>query len=419
MYPKELDHLPNETGVNNPHVVDGTTEVTQGLYTREEINEKILKGEVVFLRGKKESCLVGEGMLIKVNTSVGVSSKNLTSYNKEIDKINYLSFVEYHPDIMMDLSIVNMDSPLYEYIIDRVGIPVGTLPHYLCFDPKNGIDDSRFLNEIERQARAGVAFMTFHPTPTKSLVEKSTKLRKTPFTSRGGGLVIFDMYNKPRRENVISDLFPEILDILKRHKVALSIGSTFRPANIFDALDTVHREEFERQGIFIEKAKKEGVPVIFEGVGHMTLDKIIKYAEMVRQYKIPFMPLGPIPTETGVGMDHISSVIGSTFMAQLGAAHIFNTITREEHTGGVPSKESIDEALRSVRIASHIVDVSRFTEVSSTDKSISDKRTENVSCVVSGADLKDGVRKVGCSRCGYECPLRIVGKLANRIQPEK
>lgn len=418
MYPKEVNHLTREIGINSFPLND-VAELTQGLYTREEINKKMSCGEVVLLKGKKESCLVGEGMLVKVNTSIGVGSKSSTGYKKEIDKIDYLSSVEYHPDIMMDLSIVALNSPLYKYIIDRVGIPVGTLPHYLCFDPKNGINDSLFLSEIEKQAMAGVAFMTFHPTPTKSLVEKSMQLRKAPFTSRGGGLVIFDMYNKPRNENLISDLFPEILDILKRNRVALSIGSTFRPANIFDALDTVHKEEFERQGIFIEKAKRAGVPVIFEGVGHMTLNKIVEYAEMIRQYKIPYMPLGPIPTEIGIGMDHISSVIGSTFMAQLGAAHIFNTITREEHTGGIPSRESIDEALRSARIASHIVDLSRFPKTSSIDKLISDQRTENASCVVSGFDLKSEAKRSGCSRCGYECPLRIVKKLANKIQPEK
>ena len=214
-------------------------------------------------------------------------------------------------------------------------------------------------------------------------------------------------------------MFPEILDILRKYRVVLSVGSTFRPANIFDALDAVHKEEFERQGIFIEMAKKAGVSVIFEGVGHMTLDKIVEYAKMIRLYKIPFMPLGPIPTETSVGMDHISSVIGSTSMAQLGAAHIFNTITREEHTGGIPSIESIDEALRSVRIAGHIIDLSRFPKMSSTDKLISDQRAESVCCVATEISLGGGLNATGCLRCGYECPLRIIGKVTGKIKSEK
>lgn len=415
MNPKEADRLIRETGVNNQLSVNGVAEFIQGLYTEAEIKEKILRGKVVMLKGKRESCLVGEGMLIKVNTSVGVSSKSPASYNKEIEKINYLSSVEYCPDIMMDLSIVNTSTPLYGYIINHVGVPTGTLPHYLCFEHKNGINNSQFLKEIEKQASAGVAFMTFHPTPTKDLVEKSMKLRKTPFTSRGGGLVIFDMYSRSKSENIISDLFPEILAILKKYDVAISIGSTFRPANIFDALDSIHKEEFERQGFFIEMAKKAGVPVMFEGVGHMTLDKIVEYSRMIRSYNVLFMPLGPIPTEVGIGMDHISSVIGSVFMARLGAAHIFNTITREEHTGGIPSKESLDEALKSTRIASHIVDISRFFQVSSVDQSIKDKRVENVSCVASGAISKDGIRETGCSRCGYECPLRIAKKLEKKL----
>ena len=38
---------------------------------------------------------------------------------------------------------------------------------------------------IEGQAKAGVAFMTLHPTPTKELYIKSTQTRATPITSRG------------------------------------------------------------------------------------------------------------------------------------------------------------------------------------------------------------------------------------------
>ena len=152
MCTRETGSLSSEMGVNNPSTVDDTTELTQELYTKEEVNEKLLSGKVVFLKGVKRSCLVGEGMLIKVNTSVGVGSRNPAGYKKEINKIDYLSSVGYRPDIMMDLSIVTLGSPLYKYIINTVGIPVGTLPHYLCFDSKNGIDDSLFLNEIEKQA---------------------------------------------------------------------------------------------------------------------------------------------------------------------------------------------------------------------------------------------------------------------------
>ena len=96
MYPKEVDHLTRETGVNNPLLVNGVIEFVQGLYTEVEINERVLRGEVVLLKGKKESSLVGEGMLIKVNTSVGVSSKNSNSYNREIDKIKCLQ-TPYRP----------------------------------------------------------------------------------------------------------------------------------------------------------------------------------------------------------------------------------------------------------------------------------------------------------------------------------
>lgn len=46
------------------------------------------------------------------------------------------------------------------------------------------------------------------------------------------------------------------------------------------------------------------------------------------------MPLGPIPTDIAIGMDHIAAAIGATIMGIEGCANIISTVTREEHTGG-------------------------------------------------------------------------------------
>ena len=169
--------------------------------------------------------------------------------------------------------------------------------------------------------------------------------------------------------------------------MAVSIGTTFRPSNVLDALDIVHREEYESQAIFIELAKQAGVPVMMEGVGHMTLDKIGEYAEMVKRYGVPFMPLGPTTTDAAVGEDHISSAIGSAYMAFLGAAHVLNSMTREEHTGRIPTLESILEGLRAARIAEHTVNIARFPQVLEPDRDIAQKRAGNYTCVVEGGLL--------------------------------
>ena len=388
----------------------GIEEVRDGLISRSDFRERVRLGEAIILNGKRRQVAIGNGLLVKVNTSIGLNGvatkKNIQT---ELAKVRKFSSLGYGPDIMMDLSIKKTDPPMYELVAEEFGGPVGALPHYLCYQ-KGEIRDDELLRMVEDQARAGVAFFTLHPTPDKELYLKSLEVRRTACTSRGGGIVIDDLLKNDREGNVIADNFSEILAIVKKYGCAVSIGSAFRPSNVVEGLDEIHLEEFRRQLIFINKAKDAGVPVMMEGVGHMTLDAIAVYSEMVKGYNVPFMPLGPITTDAAVGEDHISNAIGGSYMALLGAAHVLNTVTREEHTGKVPTKESILESLKAVRIAEHSVNIARFKSRLEPDVDVIDKRANNYTCVVEGGIFtKSSERRfsMGCSRCGVECPLLV------------
>jgi phosphomethylpyrimidine synthase len=65
-----------------------------------------------------------------------------------------------------------------------------------------------------------------------------------------------------------------------------------------------------------------------EGVGHIRLSDMEKYAKIIKRINVPFMPLGPIPTDASVGFDHIASAIGASHLGFLGVAKIFHSITR-------------------------------------------------------------------------------------------
>jgi phosphomethylpyrimidine synthase len=77
---------------------------------------------------------------------------------------------------------------------------------------------------------------------------------------------------KKRDLNVFSENFDEILNLCKKYDVSLNIGTAFRPASIIDALDEVHTKELLEQKKYIDLAKKKGVRVAFEAVGHATLN---------------------------------------------------------------------------------------------------------------------------------------------------
>jgi len=111
------------------------------------------------------------------------------------------------------------------------------------------------------------------------------------------------------------------------------------------------------------------------------------------------MPLGPIPTDIAVGMDHVSSAIGATIMGLEGSANILATVTREEHTGGRPTIESTTESIKTARIAAHIIDIHNLND-DMMDLEVARARAESATCVL-GSGTKC------CDRCQELCPLMI------------
>jgi phosphomethylpyrimidine synthase len=67
--------------------------------------------------------------------------------------------------------------------------------------------------------------------------------------------------------------------------------------------------------------------------------------------------LGPLPTDVGLGYDHVTSAIGGALAATAGADFLCY-VTRSEHLG-LPSIEEAREAVVVCRIAAHIADIAK------------------------------------------------------------
>lgn len=356
----------------------------------DDFKKCLSNNNIVKLKGLKRSICVGQGLSLKVNTSVGLS--NIYFMNEELDKINSIISHKYHPDIMMDLSTVAAPKPIYKSIIEEIGCPVGTIPYYLCFDKRKGIDRVKLLEIIEQQAQEGISFMTLHLTADLKLAEIA-KSRKIPVISRGGSLLLRDMKINNRTENIVLELLDEIINICRKHSIVISLGTTFRPSTLYDAIDEVNVEEISRQNELAMWLKSQNIAVMMEGIGHIPINRIPEYVSLIRKKQyIPFMPLGPIVSDHTQGEDHITSAVGACTIASLNGADIINSITREEHTGGVPSIESILEGLDTAKTVVQIINDARFPRY------FQEQTKECFNCMG-----KSGV--LGCERCNIECPF--------------
>ncbi len=384
-------------------------EIQYNIFTEAEIKQKTADRSILFLKAKRP-VLVGKNCLLKINTSIGVSDE--ANYENEIKKLNDISKLDYRPDCMMDHTIVQLKKPLWKSMVEMFDGAVGTLPHYLPFNENEGISEEDFFDNLNDMANGGVSFVTLHPTADIALYHKAiASERAVPTTSRGGYVLLKDQVINNRKENIVAKNFEQIMEILRAHHMAVSIGSVFRPATVHEALDPIHVEETLMQKKYIDIARKCGVPVQMEGIGHITIDKMKEYADLIRPFGVPLMPLGPMPSDEIIGFDHITNAIGASMMASTGLVGIINSVTREEHTGKVPSYESIIEGMKTAYTVAHCYNISKFPEYKKATEISGIQRSAHNTCVQSGgvfSYVPDMRESVSCSRCKRECPLKRI-----------
>ncbi|OUS76296.1 hypothetical protein B1748_13630 [Paenibacillus sp. MY03] len=353
---------------------------------------------VIRFRTKNGWVKAGNGCRVLVMALVGSSS--LLDYDTQIRKINALADLEKGPELVGDLSIVSPPDkrkPLWKYLVEETPFIASTLPVYMARDKTERIDPRRLLDVALEHIEGGVGMITIHPTPSREIVNMTSR-RLTRWTSRGGGIIIRDLEARGwENENAYMQILNELAEAARKCGTIISLGASFRSANIFDSFDEAQQAEIREQLRLAEMLTKLGVGVVIESPGHARPADINKVAAILKKSGYPIMPLGPIPTDTAVGQDHISSSIGATLMGMAGAAHILAAVTREEHTGGVPTLNSTVEAVQTAKVAAHIIDLHLLTD-DHDDYVIAQQRSDNRSCVI-------GKKGKGCARCGVVCPL--------------
>lgn len=354
--------------------------------------QKELRLTPVALRRKgAESLRAGPGNPTRVMALIGVSYAQDSA--AQMAKLDALATQPVPPDIVADLSI--LDTLLLGQIIAR-GFAASTLPVYTVTCHAGRIDRQELLDRAVMQMELGVSMLTIHPTPSPTIIKRAQS-RRVPWTSRGGGLIIKDLLAGSSSSNAYLDILPDLADHARRHGVVLSLGASFRAANIFDSMDEAQEMEIGTQVALARQLSHEGIMVIIESPGHARPRDIRRAAMFLAPAGFPVMPLGPMPTDFSIGEDHISAAIGATLMGLEGAAHILAAVTREEHTGGVPSLESTLEAVRAAQVAAHIIDI-HLRDATEADARVVADRSSHRTCVV-------GKVTPGCSRCGRTCPL--------------
>ena len=262
----------------------------------------------------------------------------------------------------------------------------------------------------------GVDFMTIHTGITREAAAYAEKNRILGVVSRGGSM-ISRWILKNNKENPLFTEFDRIVKIAAKHNVTLSLGDSLRPGACADAGDYPQISEVSHLGIQAKYAFENGVQVMIEGPGHVSLDEVESQIKTIKKltYNAPLYILGPLVIDNSPGYDHISGAIGAAAAVMAGADFLCY-LTPAEHLT-LPNKEDVYNGVMASKIAAMAGDTALKRKYAldiqnnmskmrqkldwqgmkeyALDKDIIDKRRES---------HKD---KAECAMCGEFCSVKL------------
>ncbi len=394
----------------------------------QKLRELVAGGQVVIPANINHHTLsaegIGTGLKTKVNVNLGISG-DCQDYTVEMNKVKMA--IGFACEAIMDLSNYGKTNTFRKELIACSQAMIGTVPMYdaIGYWERELLEISAedFLKIVEAHAQEGVDFMTIHAGINKRSVEcfKRDK-RLTNIVSRGGSL-LFAWMEMTENENPFYEYYDELLDILRRYDVTISLGDALRPGSIADSTDAGQISELIELGDLTKRAWARDVQVIIEGPGHMAMNEIA--ANMTLQKRIchnaPFYVLGPLVTDIAPGYDHITSAIGGAIAAANGADFLCY-VTPAEHLR-LPDLNDVKEGIVACKIAAHAADIAKGIPCArNIDNQMSDARQridwdEMFSLAIDPEKARKYFESTppssrhSCSMCGKMCAVRTTNMI--------
>lgn len=395
----------------------------------EIIRQGVASGEIVILKSTRKNIspvAVGKGLFTKVSGSVGMY-EDADTIDGEMKKI--AAAVKAHADTLMDLSVRGPIDAMREQVLSTVDRPVGTLPLYQTLavaQEKYGTaldmtaDD--MFEVMEKQAAEGVSFLALHCGTTMDVINRAKEEgRIDPLVSYGGSHLIGWMVHN-HCENPFFTQYDRVLDICHKYDVVLSFADGMRPGCIADSLDGAQVQELVILGGLVKRARAAGVQVMVKGPGHVPLDQIQTTVKLQKRLcgGAPYFVFGCLPTDTGVGMDHVTGAIGGAIASYYGADFLCY-VTPAEHIG-MPSVDDVYMGVMASRIAAHAGDVGKGHPAAVAwdhDMSVARRELNWNRQMELAIDPETATRtwkerstdfSSECTMCGDFCAMKVIGK---------
>ncbi len=332
--------------------------------TPEEIRELVAKGVVCIPANINHTSLdpegIGMGMRTKINVNLGISG-DCKDYTMEMNKVKMA--IDYGAEAIMDLSNYGKTNTFRKELVAMSPAMIGTVPMYdaIGYLEKDlmKITAQEFLEVVEAHAKEGVDFMTIHAGINRRTVEAFKRDKRIMNIVSRGGSLLFAWMEMTGNENPFFEYYDDVLEILRKYDVTISLGDALRPGCISDATDAGQISELIELGYLTERAWAKDVQVMVEGPGHMAMDEIAANMKLQKRicHNAPFYVLGPLVSDIFPGYDHITSAIGGAIAAASGADFLCY-VTPAEHLR-LPDENDVKEGIIASKIAAHAADIAK------------------------------------------------------------
>ena len=330
----------------------------------EKLRELVAKGWVAIPANINHKSLspegIGTGMRTKINVNLGISG-DCKDYDAEMEKVKMS--IRYGAEAIMDLSNYGKTNTFRKKLIEMSPAMIGTVPMYdaIGYLEKDllEIKAEDFLKVVEAHAKEGVDFMTIHAGINRRCVEALKRDKRTMNIVSRGGSLLFAWMEMTGNENPFYEHFDEVLDILYKYDVTVSLGDALRPGCIDDSSDAGQISELIELGALTKRAWDRNVQVMIEGPGHMAINEIAANMQLEKRicHNAPFYVLGPVVTDSFPGYDHITAAIGGAIAASSGADFLCY-VTPAEHLR-LPDVNDVREGIMATKIAAHAADIAK------------------------------------------------------------
>ncbi|SIO26686.1 phosphomethylpyrimidine synthase ThiC [Halodesulfovibrio marinisediminis] len=390
------------------------------------IKQAIENGTMVLLGNPEHPevtpTLVGQPASVKVNANIGTSPlKN--DFRCEMVKLQ--TAIKAGADTVMDLSIGGDLDEIRRNMVSSTKLPLGTVPMYAVAqkyldsdrDPAD-IKPEELFEEIEKQAKQGVDYMTVHCGLTMRGAEFATNGSRTMGIVSRGGSILARWMLKNGKENPLLTGYDRILEIARKYNVTLSLGDGLRPGAGTDAGDAAQWEEVMVLGQLAKRGLEAGVQCMIEGPGHVPLSEVEAQIISIKKltHGAPLYVLGPLVIDSSPGYDHIAGAIGGAIAVKAGVDFLCY-LTPAEHLT-LPSIEDVHAGVMASRIAAQAAEatmgrpaaVEREIGISRARKALDWEGMKNLALDPEMVEKRreEHKDKRECAMCGKFCAYKMI-----------